>query len=278
MEKWKELEFYYAKRLRESSAAERKKLYIEAYTEVSKYASVRFNENTPEARTAGTTKRLVQVFSHLVSKDADVLEIGCGRGYTCYKLAPFVNSMIGTDVSETSLSEAKKIIRQHNIKNVNIEQVSAFELTDHFKKNMFDVCISVDVVEHLHPADAEEHYKQVFDILKPGGKYIMILPNRLSGPHDVTKDEFPDAKEPLGFHLNESTYKELISIMKVIGFNKFSALFRTRQSKKGSKPILLPARLYNMVERLYQNLPDSYRSGLLKKLLSIRLIAYKPDK
>ena len=100
MEEWKRLEFHYANCLREASAEKRRGLYYEAYSAVSKLAMERFESSNPEDRTAGTSKRLIKLLSHIVDKNDNVLEIGCGRGYTCLMLAPYVMSMVGTEVSK----------------------------------------------------------------------------------------------------------------------------------------------------------------------------------
>jgi len=104
------------------------------------------------------------------------------------------------------------------------------------------------------------------------------MPNRLCGPGDITAEEFPNAKEALGFHLNELTYKETINIMKGIGFNKFQSLYKTILSQKNPKPVILPSYFSVLSEIIYSILPNSFRYDILKTLVSIRLIAYKPTK
>ena len=208
--------------------------------------------------------KIIGIASSDINKD--VLEIGAGRGYTCYKLSPYVKSLIGVEVAESSLLEAKELISKNKIENVLIKQVSANNLTKHFEKNEFDVALSIDVVEHLHPEDAEEHYRQVFEILKPNGKYIIIMPNRLTGPHDITRTVFPESKEPLGFHLNESTYKETKRILRLIGYKKFYALFSS---------VLVPVWIILLIERLYEFIPKKIFSRILNPALSIRLVAKK---
>jgi 2-polyprenyl-3-methyl-5-hydroxy-6-metoxy-1,4-benzoquinol methylase len=276
MEEWKKLEFSYAKRLRECNAQERKKLYFEAYSVVSKLGAKEFSSDNPEERTAGTSKEFVQLLSHMVDKEQRVLEIGCGRGYTCLKLAPYIMSMVGIEVSESAIIESKELLSKNKIKNIEIRQISAIELKDNFNKNEFDTCISIELIEHLHPEDAKEHLKQVFLVLKPGGKYIINMPNRLSGPHDITKEEFPDEKKALGFHLNESTYKEMINIMRSIGFNRFKVFYPIKTSKKDVRPFIAPYQLGFASEILFENIPNLFRHNILKKLLSINIVAYKP--
>jgi len=275
MDKAKELEFEYGKRLRESSALERKVLYAEAYSVVSDLAKQRFTSTDPECRTAGTSKRLVQVLSQIVKQDETILEIGSGRGYTCLMLAPFVKSITGIEVSDPSIAEAKELISGNGISNAALKHISAFELTDHFRASEFNVCISIDVVEHLHPEDALEHFNQVHTVLKPGGKYIIIMPNRLDSPHDITREEYPGSKTALGFHLNESTYREIIKDLKNSGFKKFQTLLY-RYSKKEIKALLLPGVFGKLFEFMYRIIPGSFRIGIVRKLIGIRLLAYKP--
>jgi SAM-dependent methyltransferase len=183
--------------------------------------------------------------------------------------------MVGTDVSEPNLNEAREVISRFQRTNVRIEQVPAFELTDHFGENEFDVCVSIDVVEHLHPEDAKEHYRQVYHILKPGGKYIVIMPNRIGGPHDVTLEEFPEAKEALGFHLNESTYRETTQIMGEIGFVGFRQIFGVKLPRMGYVPILLPCWLCVWAEGVFGGLLGRFRNNLIARVVAIRLIGYK---
>ena len=55
--------------------------------------------------------------------------------------------------------------------------------------------------------------------------FVAIFTERLG---DITKEEYPDATEPLGFHLNETTYKEMAKVMREIGFNKFRIFYPLR--------------------------------------------------
>ena len=169
-----------------------------------------------------------------------------------------------------------KFLSHRKIKNVDIKQVSASELIDSFGETEFNVCISIDVVEHLHPDDAEEHFKQVFHILWPGGKYIVITPNRLNGPHDITKEVFPEARDALGFHLNESTYREMTAIMKAACFNKFRVLYPLKLFSENKKALVFPYQFSIIAEILYGMLPNLFRHNILEKMIFINLIAYKP--
>ena len=275
--RWKALEFEYAKRLRECPAQERKALYMEAYSVVSELAVERFKSDRPEDRTAGTSKKTVTLISKFVDENDDVLEVGSGRGYTCFMLSPHVKSMVGIEVSTSGIKESREISAQMGLKNVEFKQISATDLTEIFEPNRFNICTCIDVLEHLHPEDAKEHLYQAFSILKPGGRYFVQMPNRLTGPHDITKTEFPEAKEALGFHLNESTYKEVVRTMKAIGFEKFRIVIWLKTIPwLPKRPTNLFYQVGTTAEFLFRLLPTFLHFPLLEEALAIRLVAYKP--
>lgn len=229
MKPWIDLELNYARLLKEASPEKRKQLYGVAYGEVALLRMQDFTSQEPEERTAGTSATLVKRLAMLCSPSDDVLEIGCGRGYTVANLAPHVKSVTGIDVSPPSLSEAKELIDKRMIKNAELIISDAQQLNTLFSPHSFDKAISIDVIEHLHPDDAYDHYRQVYTTLKPGGSYIIVTPNRLTGPHDCTLSVFPYAKEPLGFHLNEVTIQQLAKQLTAVGFRNFRIFFAMRR-------------------------------------------------
>lgn len=78
-----------------------------------------------------------------------------------------------------------------------------------------DLAFSSHVIEHLLPEDALLHLKEMRRLLAPGGRYICVTPNRLWGPHDVSR-YFSD--EPEGLHLREYSYNDLLALMDEAGF------------------------------------------------------------
>ena len=275
MEKWQELEFEFARKLRICDPTEREALYTEAYKRVSALRMKNFQSNDPKERTSGTSQELVEVFSHMCDVHDRVLEIGCGRGYTCLKLAPFVKSIVGTDVADPVLNEAKSLLRSNGVRNATITKVSACRLSDFFEPCTFDKAISVDVVEHLHPDDAEIHYAQVIELLKPKGQYIICLPNRLNGPHDCTRTVYPEEKRALGFHLNETTYTDLSKALRKVGYSKLQG-FITKTYPDGAKPLVFSVWRFIVMETVYSvfsRIPRVERR--FRSLLPIRLIAGK---
>ncbi|MCC6630825.1 MAG: class I SAM-dependent methyltransferase [Gammaproteobacteria bacterium] len=49
-----------------------------------------------------------------------------------------------------------------------------------------DVAYSNQLVEHLHPDNAVEQLRSIFRVLKKCGRYACVMPNRVSGPRDIS--------------------------------------------------------------------------------------------
>jgi ubiquinone/menaquinone biosynthesis C-methylase UbiE len=279
MDKRSALEFDYGRRLRECGSEERQALYAEAYSKTVEAGAADMPKDI-ESRTAGTSRGLVTALQKICRSGDAVLEVGCGRGYTCLKLAPYVGSIVGTDVSEPSLRETAQILEDHGVANARTVAVNAFDLDTAFEPASFDKIISIDLIEHLHPDDALTHLKSAYAILKPGGAMIVVSPNRVTGPHDITRAHFPDSREPKGFHLNELSQRELVDTLKTVGFERFqpfaSHAVRWLPFSGATYPVALALR----IEALFESGPTGNRywlrlGRLLTPFLRIRMIAYK---
>jgi len=277
MKPGRKLEFDYAKRLRESGPDERRRLYAEAYSAASTYLTGPDRGAAPEERTAGTSPRLVSLLTQVFEGGGRLLEVGCGRGYACLKLAPHVRSIIGIDVSEPAVREAREVLAQNGISNAEIRLISAFELVRHFPPGAFDDGLSIDVIEHLHAEDARDHMRQVLQVLRPGGRYFIFSPNALTGPHDITREEFPQERRALGFHLHETTYAELVREMRALGYGRFRVLFPVPVPGRGPRPVSLPVWIFRALEAVYRSFFRSIRNATVDRVLAIRLVARAPS-
>jgi 2-polyprenyl-3-methyl-5-hydroxy-6-metoxy-1,4-benzoquinol methylase len=239
---WRELELHYADLLRKSDREDRRRLFEEAYTVVSA-ARMATMPDEPAQRTAGTSEALVRSLARLCGPQHRVLEVGCGRGFTCLKLAPHVRCIVGIDVSDAVLNEARELMSSRRVRNVEINKGFADELTRYFPAKSFDRVISIDVYEHLHPEDARIHLAETFTVLRPGGKTIIVTPNRYMGPYDITRELYPEATVPLGFHLNETTHRELLRDLRQVGFTRVRSVRPLDVYLPIKKDFVYPARL-----------------------------------
>lgn len=86
----------------------------------------------------------------------------------------------------------------------------------------FDVVISNNVIEHLHPDDLLDHFRGAEVVLKAGGRYVFCTPHKFAGPSDISRVFMCD--EPVGMHLREYTYSDMKDALKQAGFGEVSAV------------------------------------------------------
>lgn len=215
------LEKRLAQRIRTSPRECRTQVAIEAYNEL--FTRIpwhsQLNQSAEKKR-----KRLAQkqmLFGHLLHPGQDILDIGAGTAYWTRHMAKKSSGRcVGIDVSHKVLHETPD-----DPPNLELYIMDAVELD--FPARSFDVAISSQLIEHLHPDDVEDHLASVYEVLKKNGVYAFDTPSRLNGPHDISKHF--DAVST-GFHLKEWTYGELVVYLRKIGF-------------KSIRTMILPGRL-----------------------------------
>lgn len=132
-------------------------------------------------------------------KDKIVLDIASGEGYGSKLLANYARRVIGVDIDENSIKNAKE---KYNLQNLDYEVGS----TDLIPLNgkAVDVVVSFETIEHH-----DKHYEMLTEIkrvLKPGGLLIISTPDKKSYTDET------GFKNP--FHVKElylDEFKTLIS-------------------------------------------------------------------
>jgi SAM-dependent methyltransferase len=255
-----------AQRLREADKPQRRTLYTALYDNLYRtlpdhpqFAEV----GAPAARDEGIAK-LVGRLAPYLEPGSTFLEIGPGDCALSAALAPHCAFVHAVDVSEGAVDASKMPANfaLHISDGTNIPVAS----------DSVDLAFSDQLMEHLHPDDAHDQLREILRVLKPGGLYLCITPNRLSGPHDVSRF-FSDVAE--GFHIREYTNAELAALMGGIGFRRVTAAvpLSGRLTTAPLAPFLaleaalglLPAALRRWVAR----------SALVSAALGVRLLAQK---
>ena len=261
-----EIEKELAKRLRNASKAERRYLYVSLYDEL--YRRVphhpQLARKTDSQARLQAVSRQMRLLKHFLNPESIFLEMGPGDCSLSLELAKFVSKVYGIDVSKeiTEISRTPK----------NFQLLISDGCSIPILEKSIDVTYSYQVMEHLHPDDAQEQIRSIYRALAPGGIYICITPNLLAGPHDISKyfDEVAT-----GFHLREYTTTELTDIFKAAGFSKVKVCI-------GAKGyfLLLPGFSVRWVEYVLIRLPRSLRRKIadwspVRLLLGITLVATK---
>jgi SAM-dependent methyltransferase len=259
-----EIERELSDRLRAArSREERRGLYEQVYRELHERVAhhplvVRADDAAAQAAAAAPQVRLLRPF---LNPQSVFCEIGAGDAAVARTLAPMVRSAVALDVTDAYL------------RGPNPDGAFEFRVFDGFDPGLapasVDLAYSRDLVEHLHPDDMREQTAAIARMLKPGGMYVCVTPNRLWGPHDISRHF--DAT-PKGFHLREYTSTELARAMREAGFSDVRLL-----ASVGGRRIspLLPTWTATWIESLVACLPRRLRRRVGQLLATVKVIGIR---
>jgi SAM-dependent methyltransferase len=244
------IEIELADRLRSAPPSERLGLYGEVYDEL--YRRVpnhpQLTRKVSEAeRRAGVSDRLA-LLRRFIDPQTVFLEIGAGDGSLTLEVARHARKCYALDVSREILS---------GVQHERVQTVLSDGCSVPVPANSVTLAYSFQVMEHIHPDDALEQLRNLFAVIAPDGSYVCVTPNRLNGPHDVSKFYDPVAR---GFHLKEYTAAELVALFRKVGFRKVEAYPRFR----GRYP-RMPLAVIMSFEWLFGLLPYSIRKRIGRK-------------
>ena len=255
-----------AARLRNATRVERAHLYTEVYDElfrrVRDHPQLLLKLDTA-ARNADLNHRLSLLRKHL-SPEVVYLEIGPGDCSLVIDVARRVRKVYAVDVSH----EITKGIELPD----NVELIISDGSSIPVPQSSIDLAYSDQLMEHLHPDDALDQLRNVYQALAPGGRYICITPNQLSGPHDVSR-YFDDVAS--GFHLKEYTATELSGMFREVGFRKVEVLIGARRFHLQTPTAVIKA-VESVLAAAPRRLGRTLARGLpLRSILGVKLVAVK---
>ena len=96
-------------------------------------------------------------------KGERILDMGCSRGFYVRKVEEYTESVIGVDISESSLKDAvTPKVRYGDVTSLDFEEGS------------FDKVYSLHTIEHI--PDLEQFFSEMARVLRPGGKAVVVYP------------------------------------------------------------------------------------------------------
>jgi SAM-dependent methyltransferase len=259
------LEKRLAARLLAAGREERRTLYGAVYDEL--YRSVPHHPMVVARHDTGHDRAELEkqraFLAPYLRHDTIFLEVGAGDSSLSLAVAPQVQRVYAVDVSAELAPEKPP---------ANFQLLLSSGCDIPLPDQSVTLAFSNQLMEHLHPDDAEEQLRSIQRVLVPGGIYLCITPNRLNGPHDVSR-AFDDVAT--GFHLREYTTGELRRLFLRSGFDRL-------QVRIGGGRTFAPCPVLPILalEGLLAALPAAARRSLgsrkpMRALLGVRLAAHK---
>lgn len=262
-----EIEKSLASRLRHSTKDERQTLYSEVYEEL--FTRVPHHQQLTRKNSAnlrqGAIDRQLAYLRKFLGPDDVFLEIGAGDCALSFAVAELVSRTVAVDVSET--------ITGNDAQPDNFELVISDGTSIPVPALSISFAYSYQLMEHLHPDDATEQLHNVFNALRPGGRYLCVTPSPLNGPHDISAG-FDDVATC--FHLKEYTVRELAALFRNAGFDDVGVV-----TGFAGRFFRWPLSLVTSAEKLIGLLPARWakavaRAPLARNVLYPRIIGTKP--
>jgi SAM-dependent methyltransferase len=264
-----EVEKKLATRLREAKREDRRRMYGKVYNEL--YSQV--SDHPLLQRKALSARQLerhqgiqsqLRFLRRFIKPGSIFLEIGAGSCLISMEIAKKVKRVIAVDVSE-------EITRRDDVpSNLELRIFDGVEVP--VQAGTVDIAYSHQVMEHIHPDDAFEQLRSIHRSLVPGGAYVCIVPNRISGPHDISR-HFDEVAT--GFHMKEYTTAELALLLRRSGFRRI----RSYAGAKGHY-FAIPQWFLIALESLLDTMPFRIRANIgrripTRQLLEIRMVGWK---
>lgn len=247
-----EIEKELANRLRYASKQEGRYLYSTLYDELIRRVALlpQLTRKRSPIETAKAVESQMAFLKPFLAEDTRFMVIGPGDCSLSYEVAKYVTQVYAIDVSD----EITRVLKPPD----NFQLILSDGCSIPVPHSSINVTYSHHLMKHLHPDDVFEQLQNIYNALDAGGFYICITPNRLTGPHDISK--YFDVVAT-GFQLREYTISELRTLFRKVRFSRFRLY-------AGGRGIYLrfPAISLLLCERLLLMLPLTLRNPIARSL------------
>ena len=147
-----------------------------------------------------------------------ILYLGCNNGTSTAILSQYCEELVGVDINNDALEEARKLIAEQGIKNTKFVNSNILKMP--FEDNSFDGIYAFQILEHIYPEDMDIVLKEIKRILKPNGRLIAEFP--------TPETKYYDAEWHVFFFKDEEKIKEVFE-----RFFKIEKIYRETRTNPG---------------------------------------------
>ena len=202
------------------------------------YQTAQEKEDWEDVSLGRWPKNRVEAIIAVQGEGETILDVGCGSGYLLYQFRNRFKQLIGLEYSQHRLSHAEKNLAGHGFRPI---QGTAEDLSV-LSSNSIDQVVSADTIEHI--PDVYKAAKEMYRVLKPGGKLVINTPNIafLKKRGILLMGRFPSTSQPNeglgsdilfdGGHFHYFTFRSLrlllekfhFRMVKKMGYGRFGKL------------------------------------------------------
>ncbi|MBQ3653780.1 MAG: class I SAM-dependent methyltransferase [Synergistaceae bacterium] len=152
-------------------------------------------------------------------------EAGVGSGFSSGQFLKYPGvSVRGCDVVlQPSVIE---LMRQYPDR-ITVEENTLYDSLKGLDDESIDIFYADNVFEHMFPDEFPEIMKLLTAKLKHGALLFLFIPNRLCGPHDVSKNFLKMGQRATGFHTMEQSYRDVTECFRCYGIVPAYFTYRT---------------------------------------------------
>jgi cyclopropane fatty-acyl-phospholipid synthase-like methyltransferase len=107
------------------------------------------------------------------ARQTKVLDLGCGAGRHAIFYAAEGFDVDACDISAVGLRELRTAAAQRGVQ-LRTHQCPGHDLS-HYASDSFDAVLSFGVIYYMSNSEAEQTFREIFRVLKPGGKCFCVL-------------------------------------------------------------------------------------------------------
>jgi ubiquinone/menaquinone biosynthesis C-methylase UbiE len=142
-----------------------------------------------------------------------VLDVGCGAGHVTIGLAAQARELVAIDLTDAMLDQTRAQVVAKGFTNVRVESADAAKLP--YADASFDIAVSRYAAHHF--ADPLSCLREVFRVVKPGGRWLLV---DVVSPPAPMADTFLNAVEILRdpSHVRDHSITQWLSMCAEAGF------------------------------------------------------------
>ena len=224
-----------------------------------------------------------KIHGYSSSKGLKVLDIGCGNGYVLFQYARHGAEVTGVDLTSTAIDLSRKRFELAKMPGTFVE-IDGQHLP--FPDDHFDVVCSMGVLHHI--SNPEPTVNEMYRVLKPGGRLIVMLYHRHSWKNLVLlrmrrlfDPKFRGKTQQEALNMNDG---DDCPLALVYSRSEASGLFRGFNNKKffltllSWKQLLMLPPLVKFAERHFPPSSQSWPARLMGWNLNMHAVKPSPKK